>query len=719
MIYFVSHNDNSGVHSRAGVEECLDALSSLDVISVDTETTGLNPHQDKILSLQLGNGTDQYVIDCTTVDIQLFKPLLEDKSKLFLFWNAKFDLQFLMQQKIVPYKVWDGFVVEGLMHLGLLRKDFSLSLKTACHDYLGIEMDKTIRGKINYKGLSDDVIEYAAKDVQYLERIMELQKAKLKQLGLTRAVEYENKFVIPLAYMEFCGIHLDEKRWLEKMMEDEQKKAEALAKCNFWIIDNFKEGDTINVHPETLGEDPYELKAVKDMTAEEYKIAKNDGINWYRSDGYMQVRRFPKGKTKEMPLININREGDLWSGYDLTPKVSINWNSPDQVRALFRKLGVSVDDVDSKNLTKFKDQCSLIPLYLAYKEAAKVTSTYGNNFLDQIDKSTGRLHTNYFQFGTRTGRISSGSDESKSVNLLNLPRDARTRACFTSEPGNRFISIDYSGQESFIMADITNDKAMLDELNHGEGDMHTLAAKMLYDQIPKDMPAKEVKEKFHDERQRAKSLEFAVFYGSQGKAIATNLNLTDEEATNLYRKFMDGFKGLEQYQSFRRKDWLDKGYILINKKTGHKSFISDIDWLQSCKKRFTGNDFWNNYRKLKETDQYSPIVQEVKSYFKHRSNLERNSINYPVQGCGALCMKTAMVNFFAWLRKKGLLFKVLLCVMPYDECCFEAPDEVADECALKMKECMVKAGAYFVTKCKLDADISYDKSGKLPNYWIH
>lgn len=684
MIYFVSHNDNSGVHSRAGVEECLDALSSLDVISVDTETTGLNPHQDKILSLQLGNGTDQYVIDCTTVDIQLFKPLLEDKSKLFLFWNAKFDLQFLMQQKIVPYKVWDGFVVEGLMHLGLLRKDFSLSLKTACHDYLGIDMDKTIRGKINYKGLSDDVIEYAAKDVQYLERIMELQKAKLKQLGLTRAVEYENKFVIPLAYMEFCGIHLDEKRWLDKMMEDEHKKGEALGKCNMWIIDNFKEGDCITYEKCTAS-----------------------------GSAFKQV------KTVKLPLININREGNLWTGYDLTPQVSLNWNSPEQMLALFKKLGVDTEDVDAKTLTKHKNECSLIPLYLAYKEAAKVTSTYGSNFLDQIDKSTGRLHTNYFQFGTRTGRISSGSDESKSVNLLNLPRDARTRACFTSEPGNRFISIDYSGQESFIMADITNDKAMLDELNHGEGDMHTLAAKMLYDQIPKDMSAKEVKEKFHDERQRAKSLEFAVFYGSQGKAIATNLNLTDEEATNLYRKFMDGFKGLEQYQSFRRKDWLDKGYILINKKTGHKSFISDIDWLQSCKKRFTGNEFWNNYRKLKETDQYSPIVQEVKSYFKHRSNLERNSINYPVQGCGALCMKTAMVNFFAWLRKKDLLFKVLLCVMPYDECCFEAPDEVADECALKMKECMVKAGAYFVTKCKLDADISYDKSGKLPNYWIH
>ena len=681
MIYFVTDKNYNGAHQRADVKQCLDGLSSMDNISVDTETTGLNPHQDKILSLQLGNGTDQYVIDCTSVDIQLFKPLLENKDKLFLFWNAKFDLQFLMQQKIVPYKVWDGFVVEGLMHLGLLRKDFSLSLKSACENYLGLNMDKTIRGQINYKGLSDDVIEYAAKDVQYLERIMELQKFRLKQLGLTKAVDYENKFVLPLAYMEFCGIHLDEQRWKEKMMQDEQNRDKALAECNFWIIDNFKEGDCL----------------------EYYKQSKN-GVN----------------KLVKIPLIHINREGNLWTGYDLTPQVSLNWNSPEQILALFRKCGVDVEDVDANTLKKHSKECPLIPLYIAYKESSKVTSTYGENFLQQIDSATHRLHTNYFQFGTRTGRISSGSDESKSVNLLNLPRDARTRACFTAEPGNRFISIDYSGQESFIMADITGDEAMLNELNHGEGDMHTLAAKMLYDQIPKDMPASEVKDKFHDERQRAKSLEFAVFYGSQGKAIATNLQLSDEEATSLYRKFMDGFKGLEQYQSFRRKDWLDKGYILINKKTGHKSFISDIDWIQNCAKRFTGNDFWNKYRALKAAGQWQdPVVQEVKSYFKHKSNLERNSINYPVQGCGALCMKTAMVNFFAWLRKKDLLFKVLLCVMPYDEVCFEAPDGIADECASKMRDCMVKAGAYFVTKCRLDADISYTKDGTLPDYWIH
>lgn len=49
----------------------------------------------------------------------------------------------------------------------------------------------------------------------------------------------------------------------------------------------------------------------------------------------------------------------------------------------------------------------------------------------------------------------------------------------------------------------------------------------------------------------------------------------------------------------------------------------------------------------------------------------------------------------------------------------EAPDEIANEIAQVMYNCMVEAGAYFCTRCKLDADISYDENGELPNYWIH
>ena len=158
--------------------------------------------------------------------------------------------------------------------------------------------------------------------------------------------------------------------------------------------------------------------------------------------------------------IKINRQGDLWSGYNLEPQVTINWNSAKQVAPIFKRFGVNIevedkekggtkDSIDAKTLKPQKDKCSLIPLYIEYREAVKVTSTYGENFLEQINPISGRIHTNYQQLGADTTRITSGGKDKGNnkeyVNLLNLPADAETRACFVAEKGNRWISIDYSG----------------------------------------------------------------------------------------------------------------------------------------------------------------------------------------------------------------------------------------------------------------------------------
>lgn len=87
-----------------------------------------------------------------------------------------------------------------------------MSLKSAGETYLGIELDKSVRGKIIWAGLEDDVIEYAALDVKYLKDIMNLQLQKLKEQELLTAIKLENKFVFPMAYMELCGIKLDEEK---------------------------------------------------------------------------------------------------------------------------------------------------------------------------------------------------------------------------------------------------------------------------------------------------------------------------------------------------------------------------------------------------------------------------------------------------------------------------------------------------------------------------
>ena len=79
---------------------------------------------------------------------------------------------------------------------------------------------------------------YSANDVKYLEKIMRLQYEELVKKGLEKAIIYENKFVLPLAYCEYCGIKLDVNKWKAKMQKDEERVKNALAKCNEWFIKN-------------------------------------------------------------------------------------------------------------------------------------------------------------------------------------------------------------------------------------------------------------------------------------------------------------------------------------------------------------------------------------------------------------------------------------------------------------------------------------------------
>lgn len=269
------------------------------------------------------------------------------------------------------------------------------------------------------------------------------------------------------------------------------------------------------------------------------------------------------------------------------------------------------------------------------------------------------------------------------------------------------------------MADIANDEAMINELMYGEKDLHTLTAKIVFPEIPKDMPAKEVKKKFHKLRSDAKGYEFAFNYSGNDTTIMRNFGLTPERAKEIYDNYMSGFSGLKKYQDYRRKEWWKLGYIDLNPKVGFKSYIYDYSYLKELQESFQEPGFWDKYRAEKQANPNSEIVQKVKEYFKRKATSDRQSVNYPIQHTGALCYMVSMINFFEYLRKNNLLFAVLIVVTPYDEIDCEAPNDIAENVANSLYNIMVKAGEFFVKKCKLDADISRNEDGSLPTYWVH
>lgn len=664
MIYLVTKQQSLWTSDRYKVisaEEALELLAPLSVVELDTETMGLDPYTKELLTVQLGCAEFQVVIDCTSVDIHLFKEYMENPQRMFLGWNIKFDLKFLYHQRIVPLRVYDGYLAEKLLWLGYPAGMHEMSLKAASINYLGVDMDKSVRGKIIQTGLTEDVIVYAAGDVSYLGKIRDKQLIELEKKGLLKAIDFENEFVKCLAYIEYCGAKLDVDKWKIKMATDLNNLEKYEAELNEWVE-----------------ESEYSSK-----------------------------------------YCSVNIQGDLFNGFDTKPRCHINWTSSQQVIPLFEELGLNLKVLDKKtkhykksvDIKVVEPQASkspLIPIYIKYKKAAIIVNTFGQKFLNLINPVTGRIHANFNQLGTDTGRLSSTEP-----NLQNLPHDAQTRACFVSDKGNRWISADYSGQESYLMASMANDEAMLDELINGSGDLHSLTAKMVFQQIPRDMPLKDIKKNFKDLRQEAKGYEFCFNYGGQDSTLIRNYGLDAKRAKEIYENYMSGFAGLKRYQDFRRVDVMRKGYILLSKITGHKAYIYDYDELKMQMEKQDDPDFWAYYREMKQENPECDTVQGVRRLARRKAESEKQSINYPIQAAGALCFKLASIKLFNWLLKDGLLFKVKYCIPVHDEINLEAPDEISEEIADILVKCMVSAGKPFCTRAHLGADV------EIGDHWIH
>lgn len=664
MIYLVTKQQSLWASDRYKVisaEEALELLAPLSVVELDTETMGLDPYTKELLTVQLGCAEFQVVIDCTSVDIHLFKEYMENPQRMFLGWNIKFDLKFLYHQRIVPLRVYDGYLAEKLLWLGYPAGMHEMSLKAASINYLGVDMDKSVRGKIIQTGLTEDVIVYAAGDVSYLGKIRDKQLVELEKKGLLKAIDFENEFVKCLAYIEYCGAKLDVDKWKIKMATDLNNLEKYEAELNEWVE-----------------ESQYSSK-----------------------------------------YCSVNIQGDLFNGFDTKPRCHINWTSSQQVIPLFEELGLNLKVLDkkTKHYKKSVDikvvgpqasKSPLIPIYIKYKKAAIIVNTFGQKFLNLINPVTGRIHANFNQLGTDTGRLSSTEP-----NLQNLPHDAQTRACFVSDKGNRWISADYSGQESYLMASMANDEAMLDELINGSGDLHSLTAKMVFQQIPRDMPLKDIKKNFKDLRQEAKGYEFCFNYGGQDSTLIRNYGLDAKRAKEIYENYMSGFAGLKRYQDFRRIDVMRKGYILLSPITGHKAYIYDYDELKMQMEKQDDPDFWAYYREMKQENPECDTVQGVRRLARRKAESEKQSINYPIQAAGALCFKLASIKLFNWLLKNGLLFKVKYCIPVHDEINLEAPDEISEEVADILVKCMVSAGKPFCTRAHLGADV------EIGDHWIH
>ena len=684
MIYLVTREQKlfeNPEYKTITIEESLQLLNGCKVLQYDSETNGRNSRLCNILCIQFGNKEKdfQIVIDCTTIDITIYKDILE--NTLLVGQNLKFDLQFLYNYGIIPLYVYDTMIVEQLLYLGYPSGIISYSLASIAQRRLGIDIDKSIRGQIIWRGLDTQVILYAANDVKWLEDIMWSQVADCKKKQCLLGAKLECDFIPAISYLEWCGIKLDESKWKAKMAKDQENLEVRKKALDRFVVDK--------------------------------------GLSEY---------------------YKIDRQGNLFEGFDLEPKCTINWDSSTQVVKLAKKLGFNTTTQDKKTgedkdsvLEKYlKGQKGIndefLKLYFDYKESSKVCSTYGQGHLNAINPRTGRIHTVYRSLGASSGRMSCGSKQSDDdlakvkklrpsecsfPNLQQLPADDATRGAFVSEKGNIFCSCDYSAMESYLGADIYNDIEFQNEFLYGSKDTHSLFAWMVFRKECEELGCTcvaDVKSKAPQWRKAVKAVEFAYMFGAAAPTIAQSANCSVEQAQEYIDRLDKGFSGISRFAREGSKFVRQNGYVLINKYTGQKMYWWDHDkWLER-QKSFT-QEFWEDYRN-NHKGTTSRVALEVREHFQAASKWDRMARNAPTQGSGACITKLACTNFFKWIVKNNLFDRVKIVAVVHDEICIEYPEELTD--------------TYKVLEYHMEeASKAYCKFSKIPaeaavgTHWIH
>ena len=657
-------------------------MKDWNLVQFDSETTGRDSHLCDFLCIQFGNDkTDtRIVVDTTTIDVKLFKEVLE--TKRVIGHNLKFDLQFLYNYDIKPTKVYDTMIVEQVLYLGYPSNVKSYSLKSVAWERLHTDIDKTVRGEIIWRGLDTNVIVYAAGDVTYLERIMQSQIAECRKKECIKAAQLECDAVPAMAYLEWCGIMLDKDKWKAKMKMDEinlEKRRKAL-------------------------------------------------------NSFVEERPFLHG------FVTIDLQGDLFTGFDTSPKCNINWDSSKQVIQLCKVLGFDTtvqdkktgEDKDSVLEKTLKTQKGIndefLKLYFDYKESSKVVSTYGQGHLNAINPKTGRIHTTFKQIGASSGRMSCGSKQSNTdlakalgispsvctyPNLQQLPADEPTRSSFVAPEGYLMVSADFSAEESRLGADIYQDKEFIKEFLERSGDMHSMFAWAVFKKECQECgctSVSDVKKKAPQWRKAVKAVEFAYMFGAAAHTISQAANCSEEQAQAYIDALDKEFTGVSSFAKKGSKFVREHGYILICPYTGHKMYWWDWKEWKERQASFT-QEFWEDYR-LHHKGTGDSVALMVREHFQAAGKYDRMARNSVTQGTGAIIMKEAITQLFRWILENNYFGVIHLCCCVHDEIVCDFPKEL-DFFPKKLEHIMESAAAEYCRTLPIPAEASVD------THWVH
>ena len=280
-------------------------------------------------------------------------------------------------------------------------------------------------------------------------------------------------------------------------------------------------------------------------------------------------------------------------------------------------------------LEKYAHKVPLVGLILKIRRLRKLITTYLDALPALINRKTGKIHTSFNQTVTATGRISSTNP-----NLQNIPirtDDGREiRRAFIPDPGDLMMSADYSQIELRLIADLSEDKDMIDAFLSGE-DIHRITASKVY-----KVPLEEVTE---DERRHAKTANFGIIYGISAFGLSERLGIARADAKKLIDGYFATYPHVREYLDKAVIEARDRGYVTT--RMGRRRYLPDINSRNAV----------------------------VRGY------AERNAVNAPIQGTAADIIKVAMVRIYAEMQRRAMRSRMIMQV--HDELIFNVvPDEL-------------------------------------------
>ncbi len=414
----VNRKDYESITNEKDLDKWIEILDKQSVISVDTETSSLNPLEADLVgvSFSYANNKACYIpIDHKNIKsikknivLKKIKKILEDSSIKKVGQNIKFDFTVLKENGIDVYPIEDTMLISYTLDAGTNRhnldtlSEIHLNHKTISYK----ELVGTGKNKLNFSDIElDKATEYAAEDADITLRLYNHLKLRLDGEKLNKVYEiFEKPMIKLLSKLEFNGIMVDDV-YLKKLSKKFQERLKGIEKKIYVLA-----GKEFNIgSPKQLGEIIYN----------ELKIAK--------------LKKTKKGSL----ATNANVLEDLaMTGHNF-PKLVLEW-----------------------------------------RQISKLKNTYTDALQDHINIKTKRVHTSFLLAATNTGRLASSDPNLQNIPIKSQ-EGKEIRKAFIADKNNILISADYNQIEMRILADMADVKELKKAFKNNE-DIHSLTASQVF-----------------------------------------------------------------------------------------------------------------------------------------------------------------------------------------------------------------------------------------------